>query len=243
MHNKKNWKKNLENFRTIFFMVGLALSLMAATEIIQWTTEYRVPEPKEPIEESTFAIPNLPPITFPEKPEIPEPKKEPEPEPIKLDADKFKKVDNDFKEPTRPTLNLGDLNDTMATEFMGLPEVPEPVTVYVVENMARPKDCEALQGKKEQMDCFSNFVKFYLADEVNFPRSNAFFATTETVYVQFVIDEFGMVKNVEAIRGENPDFREEAVRAISELPELVPAKQMGRPVPVKVVVPVRFRLD
>lgn len=240
MQDKKNWTQNLENYRGLFFMLGLALSLAAVTEIFQWTTEYKTPtldgETKK-VAESTFTIPVIP----REKPELPEPDpiEEPEPEPIKKPTDKFKQVDDLTK--TRPQLQLSNL-DTMGISSMTPPEVPTPVLAVMVENMARPKDCEDLRGKDEQMDCFNRWIQTYLAENVVFPERPRQFGESERIYVEFVINEFGRVEQTKIIRGNNIDFREEALRVIGEIPELVPASQLGQNVPVRVQIPVNFKL-
>lgn len=62
------------------------------------------------------------------------------------------------------------------------------------------------------------------------------------VEVQFVVDKDGAISRVEAIRGIGRGFDEEAVRVVKGLPRFKPATQNGRPVRVRMVVPLDFRL-
>jgi len=243
MQNKKNWSQNLENYRGLFFMAGLALSLAIVTEIFQWTTEYKVPElkgEKREIVESGIRIP----ITVPEKPEIPEPEtKEPEPEPVEpiKPTTKFKAVDNNTKIEPSPKIDLTGL-DTVGIEPALGGEIIAPVEAFSVENMARPKECEELHGHKEQMDCFNRWIQGYLAEETIFPERSRRLGESEKIYVEFVIGVEGEVQEAKVIRGENEDFKAEALRVITQMPSLVPASQMGQAVPVRVRIPVNFKL-
>jgi len=241
MEIKKDWKKNLENYRSLFFLGGIALSLIATTEILQLQSEVSVPEkPKQETDEVTSAI--AIPITIREKTEIPEPtKNEPEPDPILEPTDKWKLVDDNTKLKTF-TIEPSSALDTI--EYVPIKgfDVPEPIEAFNVEHMARPKDCEDLRGKDAQMNCFNQWISKYIANEVEFPEIPSFMAQSEKIFVEFVIGVDGMVKDVSIIRGETPEYRNEAKRVIENLPELVPASQLGRKVPVRVRVPVNFKI-
>lgn len=241
MEIKKDWKKNLENYRSLFFLGGIALSLITTTEILQLQSEVSIPEkPKQEKDEvsSALAIP----ITIREKPEIPEPtKNEPEPDPILEPTDKWKLVDDNTKLETF-TIEPNSALDTI--EYVPIQgfDVPEPIEAVNVENMARPKDCEELRGKEAQMNCFNQWISQYIANEVEFPNLPSFRAQSEKIFVEFVIGADGNVSDVAIIRGQTQEYRDEAKRVIESLPELVPASQLGRKVPVRVRVPVNFKI-
>lgn len=241
MEIKKDWKKNLENYRSLFFLGGIALSLIATTEILQLQSEVYTPkEPKPEVAEKASII-NIP-ITVREKPDIPEHvETEPEPDPILKPTDKWKMVDDNTKLKTfviEPSSNLDTIEYVPLQGF----EVPEPIEAVNVENMARPKDCEDLRGKDAQMNCFNQWISRYIADEVEFPNIPSFMAQSEKIFVEFVIGADGKVSDVSIIRGQTKEYRDEAKRVIENLPELVPASQLGRKVPVRVRVPVNFKI-
>lgn len=241
MELKKNWRTNLENYRSIFFLAGIALSLLLTTEILELKSAYAFPELKadqaEQSEAGTVRIPK----TFRETPKIPEPlKKDVEPDPIVDPKKRFKIVDNST---LLNTSNLEPVSmDTIFFESTLEPEVPEPIEAILVENMARPQDCEALRGKEEQMKCFNTWISTYLANEIEFPDVPDFMARSEKVFVEFVIKSDGKVSDVVILRGEIPEYRAEAKRVIENLPKLVPASQLGRAVPVRVRIPVNFKI-
>ncbi len=243
MQLKKNQKKNLENYRGIFFLVGIALSLAVVTEIIQLQTDYEVPpfEPKEQEATMGTAIP----ITVREEPKIPEPKNEPiEIEPIIDPTDRLTIVENNHPVLEIYSANISDDPELIEYEPLDGYDNPEPIAPFNVEQMARPKSCESLRGKEEQMECFNQWISNYIAEEVEFPRSNPFFTPNgEKIYVEFIINTEGGVEQVKILKGKNPDFQKEAVRVIQSMPELVPATQFGRKVPVRVQIPVNFKIQ
>lgn len=63
------------------------------------------------------------------------------------------------------------------------------------------------------------------------------------VYVQFVIEKDGSVTDVQAIKGIGGGADEEAVRVIKSAPKWTPGKQRGRPVRVRMILPISFQLN
>jgi len=62
------------------------------------------------------------------------------------------------------------------------------------------------------------------------------------VFVQFVVDKDGSITNVEVLKGIGGGCDEEAVRVVKNAPKWNPGKQRGRPVRVKMVLPITFKL-
>ena len=63
-----------------------------------------------------------------------------------------------------------------------------------------------------------------------------------TVYVAFIVDENGKVKNVRVIKGVFPSLDKEAVRVASQMPNWTPGKHNGKNVKVQFNLPVKFAL-
>lgn len=63
-----------------------------------------------------------------------------------------------------------------------------------------------------------------------------------TVYVSFVIDEFGNVTNVSIIRGANPVLDKVAYYLVTKMPKWKSGKQRNNPVPVQYNLPIKFSL-
>ena len=64
------------------------------------------------------------------------------------------------------------------------------------------------------------------------------------VFVRFVIDEDGSVTNVELMKPDpsKQDLNDEAVRMVKAMPKWKPGTVDGKPVKVKYVIPVVFKL-
>ena len=63
------------------------------------------------------------------------------------------------------------------------------------------------------------------------------------VYVDFVIDESGNVKDVKVSRSAHTALDEEAVRVVSASPKWKPGRHRGKKVKVAMTIPVDFRLE
>lgn len=61
--------------------------------------------------------------------------------------------------------------------------------------------------------------------------------------MQFVVDTDGTVTNVKVLRSADPWLDEQALRIIRAMPRWVPGRHKGRPVPVRYVIPIIFRLQ
>lgn len=60
------------------------------------------------------------------------------------------------------------------------------------------------------------------------------------VMVGFTVAETGKIKDVCVLQSDEASLNQEAERIVSEMPDWIPGKQRGRPVPVKYTVPIRF---
>lgn len=63
------------------------------------------------------------------------------------------------------------------------------------------------------------------------------------VYVGFIVDEIGKVKNVKVIKGVHPSLDKEAIRVASQMPNWSPGKHNGKNVKVQFNLPVKFALE
>ncbi len=62
------------------------------------------------------------------------------------------------------------------------------------------------------------------------------------VFVQFVVDKDGKITDVQAIKGIGAGCDEEAIRVLKNHPKWKAGKQRGRPVRVRMVIPITFKL-
>ncbi|MFV0327570.1 MAG: TonB family protein [Bacteroides xylanisolvens] len=60
------------------------------------------------------------------------------------------------------------------------------------------------------------------------------------VMVGFTVAETGKIKDVRVLQSDEASLNQEAERIVCEMPDWIPGKQRGGPVPVKYTVPIRF---
>jgi TonB family protein len=83
----------------------------------------------------------------------------------------------------------------------------------------------------------------FLSKNVKYPKEAKRKRVQGTVKISFVINKEGKVENVSIIEGIGQGCDEEAVRAVSSMPQWKPGRQKGLPVVVKYAMPVFFRLE
>lgn len=95
----------------------------------------------------------------------------------------------------------------------------------------------------EQMPETPYNINEYLVKNIKYPQNAIRNEITGVVYVQFVVGPNGQVGDVKVVKGIGYGCDEEAVRVVSRMPAWNPGKQGGRAVPVRISLPVRFKLN
>ena len=83
----------------------------------------------------------------------------------------------------------------------------------------------------------------YLSDNLKYPTQARRMGIEGTVYVVFVVNTDGSIQDVDILRGIGGGCDEEAVRVVRAAPKWTPGRQRGRPVRVKMRLPIRFKLS
>jgi protein TonB len=82
-----------------------------------------------------------------------------------------------------------------------------------------------------------------LKRNMKYPASARRMGKEGTVFVEFVVSEFGEVTDAKVIKGFDLDCDKEAVRMVEKLTEWTPGLQNKIAVNVKMVLPVKFKLE
>ncbi len=82
----------------------------------------------------------------------------------------------------------------------------------------------------------------YLGNNIKYPALAKDAGIQGTVFVTFVVDEEGNVKDVRVLRSIGGGCDEEAIRVVESMPKWTPGKQRGKPVKVQYNLPIRFTL-
>ncbi len=83
----------------------------------------------------------------------------------------------------------------------------------------------------------------YLSKNIQFPPLARENGQEGKVILQFVVDKTGNISDIEVVKKVGWGFEEEAIRVIKTMPAWKPAKQNGKPVIIRMVLPVVFKLQ
>lgn len=82
----------------------------------------------------------------------------------------------------------------------------------------------------------------FLAREIHYPRLARESGISGIVYLRFVVDRDGQIREVESLRDIGGGCADEAIRVVKRMPRWSPGKQNGQEVNVLFHLPVRFSL-
>jgi protein TonB len=83
----------------------------------------------------------------------------------------------------------------------------------------------------------------FIGKNMKYPASARRMNIEGSVFVGFVVDADGKISEASIIKGISADCDKEALRVVQMMPKWRPGKQSGRPVRVKFVLPIKFKLD
>lgn len=235
MKNRRTQRDDLEKRRPTFLLIGLVIALSITYGLLNLESE----RPDLPVCKSSVAyepddlvIPNT--WREPEKVETVEEIKEQKQDLLK----NIIEAPNDFKKPMeeRP------IDEPLAT----IPEIiveEDPVIevdIYALERMPIFPGCENLLNEEERFNCFVDKVAKHVVGNFK-PCEGAFGTTKEKLYIQFTIDEFGVIQAAKAIRGNDACNIDRALFAVTDLPKMKPGEYRGKPVRTRFVLPINIK--
>lgn len=227
METKKNSKVNLENYRGMFFLVGLLFALMIVFVTINQTKADVNGESWDKTADANIDEELVMPInTY--RPEPPPPPK------TIIDQSVIEIVDDgvvitdlfDIPDPN-------EVNEFLPYDYFdGVIDPIETDVAPVVwtEQMPEPPGGEAA-------------LKVFVAKNIEYPQLAIDNDIQGTVYVRFVVNEKGKVQHPELVKGVDPLLDDEALRVIKLLPDFKPGMDSdGRAVSVWFSMPIVFQL-
>lgn len=146
------------------------------------------------------------------------------------------------EEEEMPTVEEIKNNDVGAENIEGTGEVifEEPVEEVVDEG---PGD--QIFTVVEQMPEFEGGLEAmmkFISKNLKYPSAARRMGIEGQVFVQFVVDAEGKISEVKTIKGISAECDKEAERVIKMMPPWKAGKQNGKPVKVRFVLPIRFKL-
>ena len=107
--------------------------------------------------------------------------------------------------------------------------------------------------KKRYWDCIPETMPYfpggqelllkYLAVNIKYPASAVKAKKQGRVIVTFIVQKDGSITHAKIARSIDPELDAEALRVVKGMPKWTPGTQLGKPVSVKYVLPVKFSLQ
>jgi protein TonB len=229
MEVKKDPKVDLENYKLLFFLIGLVLSLAIVLVLFDWKTRTKqvkmfAMQQKTDIEQEQVPVTRQD-IKMPPPP----PPKQTVSNVIDIVSNKAK-IDVDF------SINVE------ATENQKISFTDIPINTNVNSDDEDNKIFVSVQ----QMPQFPGGImalRQWIAEHIQYPVLAQENDIEGTVIVKFVVGKHGEVTNVTVLRGVDPLLDSEAVRVVKHLPRFKPGYNNGRPVRVWYTLPIVFKLQ
>lgn len=244
---KKNPRKQLEKFSTVFMQLGLVLALFIVYTVMEYQT--KVEQPVAEVLENTsdyYEIDDNRPVIF-KRVEVKQPQQQPVQKPVINDLSKAEVIDNDEEKVIetvidKPTdiqpqiVDVDKLDEVIDDEPIDDSDVP----FTIIEDAPVFKGCEGL-SKEANKKCFVEKMTKHV--QRNFDASLAedlgLHSGKHKMYAQFIIDKQGNVVDIQ-VRAPHKKLKKEATRIVKKIPQFTPGKQRKKPVKVKYTLPITF---
>lgn len=223
MEAKKNPKADLSKKTTLFLNIGLVISLSLVIMAFEW----KFYDDGELMDLGQVSD------EFEDVMEIP-PTEQPPPPPPKIQQPEIIEVpdEEEIEEEIEVDLDVEITEETVVEDIVFDEPVEEEVAdeiFTIVEDQPSPKG---------GMAAFYEYV----GKKLKYPAQARRMGIEGKVFVEFIVDKDGTITNVKAIKGIGAGCDEEATRVIQNAPKWNPGKQRGRPVKVRMILPITFKL-
>jgi hypothetical protein len=119
----------------------------------------------------------------------------------------------------------------------------EAVEFSIIDKAPVFPGCESAGTLEEIKKCFSLNLQKHVAKNFNTKIGEEVGLTgVNKIFVKFIVDKNGEIKDMH-VRAPHPDLQVETERVLSILPKLTPGMANGKPVSVKYVLPISFKIQ
>lgn len=225
MEVKKSPKADLESKKTIFMQIGLIATLAIVLIAFEWSST-DVKNEKFDFMEEVEAETEIVPIT--RQQEV----KPPPPPPPPRVSDVLNIVDDDVELEEELELDT-EMEEDQEVEFTNVDmeeeDTEDAPVFFIVEEMP------VFPGGTAALNKYLASVKYPMIAQENGIQGR--------VYVQFVVNDKGVVEDVKLARGVDPNLDKAALNQVKNMPKWAPGKQRGKAVKVSYTVPINFVLQ
>jgi outer membrane biosynthesis protein TonB len=83
----------------------------------------------------------------------------------------------------------------------------------------------------------------YIAENIKYPPIEEGHDIPSTIYLSYIVDVDGQVKDVRVVRGGNEIINDDIIQIISNIKGYEPGRQRGEAVPVQFTIPIRIHFN
>ena len=231
MEIKKDPQADLEPRKTTYWLTGLAGILAILFIAFEWTNvthQTKVTFDQgvlEEEEEIVMTVQNTPPPP-------------PPPPPMPDVIEELTVVEDDVEV---AEIEMQSAEDDANTEVVVMQQAVE--TGPAEEEEAEANQIFTVVEQEPEFPGGTKALMEYISKNLRYPAFAAENGIQGRVTLSFVVEKDGSVTDIQEMRSPSEDLTKEAKRVVQSMPKWKPGKQRGKPVRVKYMLPVTFRLQ
>lgn len=236
MEAKNAVNKEVYGQSSTSMLIGYVFVLAAIFVAFEWTQrDVRIVEDNEPIYDMAVEEDMIP-ITKQEQP-----MQAPPPAAAPMTPEVLDLVENDTELPEEEVQTTEEVNQAI-TSVVGT-GAPTAVVAGPPAPVVEDVDDDRILDIPEESAEFPGDVYAWLGKNIKYPSICQEQGIQGRVSVQFVINRDGSIVDVKVLRSPDEHLSTEAIRVVKSMPRWKPARQGNKPVRMRYVLPVMFRLN
>lgn len=233
---KKNVNDELAEQSWTSMLIGYVLVLATIFVAFEWTQrEIKIEESDEPIYDMAIEEDMIP-ITKQEQP-----MQAPPPQAAPMSPEILDVVEDNTDIPEEEIQTTEEVNQSI-TSVVGT-GAPTAVVAGPPAPVVEDVDDDRILDVPEESAEFPGDVYAWLSKNIKYPPICQEQGIQGRVSVQFVINRDGSIVDVKVLRSPDSHLSDEAERVVKSMPKWKPARQGNKPVRMRYVLPVMFRLS
>lgn len=223
METKKTTEADLSKKRSLFLVIGLAVSLLATLTAFEWKSfEEGDLMDLGAIADDFEELMEIPPT------EQPPPQKPPVQQPVVIEIPDEEDIEDVIDFNIDIEISEDDVIEDLVIEDDLPEEEAEKVFLIVEEQASFPGGAKA-------------WAKF-LKKNFKYPRRATRMGIEGKVNLSFIVDKNGQISDIQVLRGIGAGCDEEAIRVLTNSPRWNPGKQRGVAVKSRMAIQIAFQL-
>lgn len=225
METKKNPAHDVHAHRGLFFLIGVCVSVFLSIVAFQWTT-IKQPVTSKPPHDWVEPASYIPVITI----------QEPEAKAVQ----QANPISKSIAFTTVSEANDGELTEDIPIPTMGTDQIPTVEYVEPEPELSEDPPVVIAEKMPEPIGGYENFYQ-QLSKRVVYTRQALRAEVQGKVFVEFIVNLNGSLTDARIVKGVGYGCDEAAREAILQT-KWQPGKQRGKPVRVKMILPVYFKM-